>query len=369
MAKKLAPNYVGIDPMTGLPVSAPQKELNLSTELADFTRTGRLSTPQVPSFATTPIDATSLEDFQELPKFAGWSQGEAEDVRAEAQSWYSSLGNGIARLGLTTGTKLLSGVSSVGDVIMNSAASLALDEDVSGATPLSGLFDSMEEAIKEAFPVYNTRADQRKNFLHRAVTDLDFWTNDMVDGAAFMISAYLTGMGAAKLLGPATKALYGARLEAAAATEAAKIAELESAIAAGNQAAKAELIGTSLVKGNLAKTSKNELLDQVEEVNGINFLAAELSDIEAPQLRNMIDELKNKLKSAVILLASIKNKKITLAIGITSNLLEKFNANEFAKIIGPVIAGNGGGKPDMAMVGGSDPKGLKIAFESIRKLL
>jgi len=253
MAKKLAPNYVGIDPMTGLPVSAPQKELNLSTELADFTRTGRLSTPQVPSFATTPIDATSLEDFQELPKFAGWSQGEAEDVRAEAQSWYSSLGNGIARLGLTTGTKLLSGVSSVGDVIMNSAASLALDEDVSGATPLSGLFDSMEEAIKEAFPVYNTRADQRKNFLHRAVTDLDFWTNDMVDGAAFMISAYLTGMGAAKLLGPATKALYGARLEAAAATEAAKIAELESAIAAGNQAAKAELIGTSLVKGNLAK--------------------------------------------------------------------------------------------------------------------
>ncbi|MEK9771645.1 MAG: alanine--tRNA ligase [Nitrosomonadales bacterium] len=123
------------------------------------------------------------------------------------------------------------------------------------------------------------------------------------------------------------------------------------------------------LKGNLAKTSKNELLDQVEEVNGINFLAAELSDIEAPQLRNMIDELKNKLKSAVILLASIKNKKITLAIGITSNLLEKFNANEFAKIIGPVIAGNGGGKPDMAMVGGSDPKGLKIAFESIRKLL
>ena len=123
------------------------------------------------------------------------------------------------------------------------------------------------------------------------------------------------------------------------------------------------------LKSNLAKTTKNELFDKVEEVNGINFLAAELSDIEAPQLRNMIDELKNKLKSAVILLASINNKKITLAIGITSNLLEKFNANEFAKIIGPLVGGNGGGKADMAMVGGSDPKALKIAFESIRKLL
>lgn len=257
MAKKLAPNYIGLDPMTGLPVSDAQEQLNLKSNLDVFKSTGQFVKPSLPSLSTSPIQTSSLEDFQELPKFAGWDQGAAEDVRAEDQSWYSSLGNGIARFGLTTGTKLLSGVAGIGEFAVSDAVkglSSALGEgEAFQFTPLSDAINSVEEAIKKAFPVYNTREQQGRNFLHRAVSDLSFWTNDMVDGAAFMASAWLTGMGAGKLLGLGTKALYGAQLEEASAAEASKLAELEKAAAAGDEAAKIKLTGNALAKGQLAK--------------------------------------------------------------------------------------------------------------------
>lgn len=161
-------------------------------------------------------------------------EGNLEEYRADRQGIGESLMHGAGRFITTVPTKALSGISSLGELIVNTGRAISEGSmDPYADTPVSDAVNKIEDGIKNSMPIYNTRADQSKNFLQRAFTDLDFWTNDMSDGAAFMASAWLTGWGGTKLLGPLTKAAYAAKLEQATAMG---LEELSAAEAAGASA-------------------------------------------------------------------------------------------------------------------------------------
>jgi alanyl-tRNA synthetase len=108
------------------------------------------------------------------------------------------------------------------------------------------------------------------------------------------------------------------------------------------------------------------LLSQAVELKGIKVLAAQLDGADAKVLRETLDQLKNKLKSAAIVLVSVQDGKVQLAAGVTSDVLAKVKAGELVNFVAQQVGGKGGGKPDMAMAGGTDPKGLPGALQSVQ---
>ena len=115
-----------------------------------------------------------------------------------------------------------------------------------------------------------------------------------------------------------------------------------------------------------AASQGDELLSQAVELKGIKVLAAQLDGADAKVLRETLDQLKNKLKSAAIVLASVQDGKVQLAAGVTSDVLAKVKAGELVNFVAQQVGGKGGGKPDMAMAGGTDPKGLQGALQSVQ---
>jgi alanyl-tRNA synthetase len=116
----------------------------------------------------------------------------------------------------------------------------------------------------------------------------------------------------------------------------------------------------------LAASQGDELLSQAVELKGIKVLAAQLDGADAKVLRETLDQLKNKLKSAAIVLASVQDGKVQLAAGVTADVLAKVKAGELVNFVAQQVGGKGGGKPDMAMAGGTDPKGLPGALQSVQ---
>jgi alanyl-tRNA synthetase len=116
----------------------------------------------------------------------------------------------------------------------------------------------------------------------------------------------------------------------------------------------------------LAASQGDELLSQAIELKGIKVLAAQLDGADAKVLRETLDQLKNKLKSAAIVLASVQDGKVQLAAGVTADVLAKVKAGELVNFVAQQVGGKGGGKPDMAMAGGTDPKGLPSALQSVQ---
>ena len=116
----------------------------------------------------------------------------------------------------------------------------------------------------------------------------------------------------------------------------------------------------------LAASQGDELLSQAVELKGIKVLAAQLDGADAKVLRETLDQLKNKLKSAAIVLVSVQDGKVQLAAGVTSDVLAKVKAGELVNFVAQQVGGKGGGKPDMAMAGGTDPKGLPGALQSVQ---
>ena len=116
----------------------------------------------------------------------------------------------------------------------------------------------------------------------------------------------------------------------------------------------------------LAASQGDELMSQAVEVNGVKILAALLEGADAKVLRETLDQLKNKLKSAAIVLASVQDGKVQLAAGVTANTIAKVKAGDLVNHVAQQVGGKGGGKPDMAMAGGTDPKGLTVALKSVQ---
>ncbi|MCG9106082.1 alanine--tRNA ligase [Laribacter hongkongensis] len=120
------------------------------------------------------------------------------------------------------------------------------------------------------------------------------------------------------------------------------------------------------LKGKLAASAGEELAASAVTVNGARLLAAELEGADAATLRDTMDKLKDRLQSAVIVLASKADGKVQLAAGVTKDLTGKVKAGELVNFVAGQVGGKGGGKPDMAMAGGSEPEKLVEALASVQ---
>ncbi len=119
------------------------------------------------------------------------------------------------------------------------------------------------------------------------------------------------------------------------------------------------------IKGRLASSQGDELLAQAIDICGVKVLAARLEGADAKALRETLDKLKDKLKSAVVVLASVDGSKVQLAAGVTPDAIDKVKAGELVNFVARQVGGKGGGKADMAMAGGTDASGLTAALASV----
>ena len=119
------------------------------------------------------------------------------------------------------------------------------------------------------------------------------------------------------------------------------------------------------LKGKLASSQGDELLARAVDVKGMRVLAAVLEGADAKALRDTLDKLKDKLKTAAIVLAVVEGGKVQLAAGVTADRIGKVKAGELVNFVAQQVGGKGGGKPDMAMAGGTDPSRLDAALASV----
>jgi alanyl-tRNA synthetase len=119
------------------------------------------------------------------------------------------------------------------------------------------------------------------------------------------------------------------------------------------------------LKSKLASVQGDELLTQAQDVNGLKVLAAKLDGADAAVLRETLDKLKDKLKSAAIVLASVHDGKVSLIAGVTADATSKVKAGELVNFVAQQVGGKGGGRPDMAQAGGTQPESLAVALASV----
>jgi alanyl-tRNA synthetase len=119
------------------------------------------------------------------------------------------------------------------------------------------------------------------------------------------------------------------------------------------------------LKSKLASSQGDELVAQATDVAGVKVLAATLEGADANALRETMDKLKDKLKSAAIVLASVNDGKVSLAAGVTADQIAILKAGELVNFVAQQVGGKGGGKPDMAMAGGSDAAKLPQALNTV----
>jgi alanyl-tRNA synthetase len=119
------------------------------------------------------------------------------------------------------------------------------------------------------------------------------------------------------------------------------------------------------LKSKLASGQGDELVTQAVDVNGIMVLAATLDGADVARLRETMDKLKDKLKTAAIVLASVADGKVSLIAGVTADATSKVKAGELVNFVAQQVGGKGGGRPDMAQAGGTDPSGLPAALAGV----
>ncbi len=143
-------------------------------------------------------------------------------------------------------------------------------------------------------------------------------------------------------------------------------AELNARIGQTLEQVKALEKEVAALKGKLASSQGDELVAQAVDVKGIKVLAAVLNGADAKTLRDTLDKLKDKLKTAAIVLAAVDGNKVQLAAGVTADSMGKVKAGELVNFVAQQVGGKGGGKPDMAMAGGTDAGGLPKALQSVQ---
>ncbi|WP_367065083.1 alanine--tRNA ligase [Oryzisolibacter sp. LB2S] len=152
--------------------------------------------------------------------------------------------------------------------------------------------------------------------------------------------------------------------EAAAALKA-PTAELTGRIAGALEQIRALEKELAALKGKLASSQGDELAGQAVDVKGLKVLAARLDGADAKQLRETMDKLKDKLKTAAIVLAAVDGDKVQLAAGVTADSVGRIKAGELVNFVASQVGGKGGGKPDMAMAGGTNAAALPAALASV----
>jgi alanyl-tRNA synthetase len=119
------------------------------------------------------------------------------------------------------------------------------------------------------------------------------------------------------------------------------------------------------MKAKMAASQGDELAGQAVDINGIKVLAATLNGADVAALRTTVDKLKDKLKSAAIVLAAVNDGKVSLIAGVTADATSKVKAGELVNFVAQQVGGKGGGRPDMAQAGGTDAAGLPTALQRV----
>jgi alanyl-tRNA synthetase len=115
--------------------------------------------------------------------------------------------------------------------------------------------------------------------------------------------------------------------------------------------------------------ASQDLTRAAREVAGVRLLAARVDGTDAKSLRGMVDDLRGRLGSAIVLLAAEEGGRLSLALGVTPDLVARFPAGDLVREIGRVVGGKGGGRPDFAQGGGGDPARLEDAFRRLEALV
>ncbi len=119
------------------------------------------------------------------------------------------------------------------------------------------------------------------------------------------------------------------------------------------------------LKSKLAAAQGDDLLKQAQDINGVKVLAAQMDGADALALRETLNNLKDKLPNSAIVLASVQDGKVSLVAGVSASLIAKIKAGELVNMVALQVGGKGGGKPDMAMAGGTQPENLSAALASV----
>jgi alanyl-tRNA synthetase len=120
------------------------------------------------------------------------------------------------------------------------------------------------------------------------------------------------------------------------------------------------------LRSKLATGQGQDLAAQAVDVKGTKVLAVTLEGADAKTLRETMDKLKDKLKSAAIVLGAVSDGKVSLIAGVTQDLTSKLKAGELVNFVAQQVGGKGGGRPDMAQAGGSEPANLPRALQSVK---
>ncbi|MPW17027.1 alanine--tRNA ligase [Paraburkholderia sp. CNPSo 3157] len=157
-----------------------------------------------------------------------------------------------------------------------------------------------------------------------------------------------------------------ARINAAAAALKAQPAELTQRITQVQDQVKLLEKELGALKSKLASSQGDELAGQAIDVSGVQVLAATLEGADVKTLRETVDKLKDKLKSAAIVLASVEGGKVSLIAGVTADASKKVKAGELVNFVAQQVGGKGGGRPDMAQAGGTEPANLPAALAGVK---
>jgi alanyl-tRNA synthetase len=156
------------------------------------------------------------------------------------------------------------------------------------------------------------------------------------------------------------------RLNEAARALKASPAEVPAKVAQVLDSARALEKEIARLKGRLASSQGGDLAAQAISVNGAQVLATTIDGADARVLRETLDQLKSRLKSAAIVLGSTEGGKVTLIAGVTPDLTNRIKAGDLVNHVALQVGGKGGGRPDMAQAGGTNPAGLAAALQSVR---
>ena len=119
----------------------------------------------------------------------------------------------------------------------------------------------------------------------------------------------------------------------------------------------------------LASNQGDELVDQAEDVNGVKLLSTVVEGVSGKDLRDIADKLKDKLGSAVVVLAAVSGDKVSLVAGVTKDLTDKYQAGKILNHVATQVGGKGGGRADMAQGGGTQPENIESALASVKDLI
>jgi alanyl-tRNA synthetase len=157
------------------------------------------------------------------------------------------------------------------------------------------------------------------------------------------------------------------RLSAAAELLNVQPAEIDGRIAQLLDSTKALEKELARLKSKLAASQGDDLADQAVDVKGVKVLAANLDGADGQALRETMDKLKDKLKSAAIVLSAVTDGRVSLVAGVTADLTSKVKAGELVNFVAQQVGGKGGGRPDMAQAGGTNAAALPQALAGVRE--